>query len=92
MERIDARTVGRNWHNQNIVCAYCQNKLRHGRIEKCAPEGLYRNLELMKLSAWQRAPKLPSMSVMMEFALVTRIALIHLVLHYLLWHDDMPTA
>ncbi len=77
---------------KNIVCAYCQNRLRHGCIEECAREGLYRNLEPMKLSTLQHAPRLPSMSVMMQFAPVTRIAMMHLVLHYSQLNDDYPSA
>lgn len=73
---------------KNIVCAYCRNKLRHGCIAVCAPEGLYRNLEPMELGNWQRAPKLPNMSKLMDYAPVTRIALMYLVLHYVLSLND----
>ncbi len=69
---------------KNIVCTYCRSKLRHACIEECTPVGLYRNLEPMELHNWQRAPKLPSMSALMEFAPVTRFAYMYLVLHYVL--------
>ncbi len=69
---------------KNVVCAYCRNKLRHGCIAVCAPEGLYRNLEPMEAGYTLRTPKLPSMSALMEYAPVTRIALMYLVLHNLL--------
>ncbi len=73
---------------KNVVCAYCRNKLRHGCTEECAPEGLYRNLEPMELGEWQPAPNLPSMSELMQFAPVTRSALMYLVLYYLTSSDN----
>ncbi len=73
---------------KNVVCAHCRNKLRHGCIEVCAPEGLYRNLEPIELSNTHRAPKLPNITAFIEYAPVTRIALMYLVLNYLLSPDE----
>ena len=73
---------------KNVVCACCRNSLKRGCITEYAPEGLYRNLEPRELDIWQRLPKLPSMSKLMEYAPVTRIALMYLVLHYLSSVDD----
>ncbi len=69
---------------KNVVCRYCQNKLRQGCIEECAPEGLYRNLEPMELDLWHDPPKLPRMAKFLEYGPVTRLALMYLVLHYVL--------
>lgn len=73
---------------KNIVCAYCRNKFRYDCIKVCAPGGLYRNLEPMELVNWQRTPELPSMAKMLEFAPVTRIAFMYLVLYYMSSLDD----
>ncbi len=67
---------------KHVVCAHCRNKFRHDCIEVCAPEGLYRNLVPMELVNWQRAPQLPDMSKLMDYAPVTRFAVLYLVLHY----------
>lgn len=72
---------------KNVVCAYCRNNLKHGCITECAPEGLYRNLEPMELAIWQYPPKLPSMAKMLEYAPVTRLALMYLVVHYAQTYD-----
>jgi hypothetical protein len=73
---------------KNVVCAYCRNSLKHGCIEECAPEGLYRNLEPSELDMWRYLPKLPPMRKLMGFAPVTRFALMYLILHYLLLSED----
>ncbi len=74
---------------KNMVCKYCRNKLRHGCIEACAPEGLYRNLEPKELAEWKHLPKLPSMSKLMDYAPVTRFAYMYLALHYLVSQVDL---
>jgi hypothetical protein len=70
------------------VCRYCKNNLKPGCINSCAPEGLYRNLEPMELDMWHDPPRLPSMSTLMDYAPVTRFALMYLVLHYVSALDD----
>lgn len=71
-----------------VVCAYCRNKLRQRCIEECAPEGLYRNLEPEDFDLSRHPAKLPRMSKLVEYAPVTRMALMYLVLHYVLSLDD----
>ena len=68
---------------KNVVCAYCRNRFKYRGITSCSSEGLYRNLEPMELGDWQRPPKLPAMSKLMDYAPVTRMTLMYLVLHYL---------
>jgi hypothetical protein len=72
---------------KHVVCAYCRNGLKHGCIEECAPEGLYRNLEPMALGM-KYPPKLPIMAALMKYALVTRLAMMYLVLHYVVSIED----
>ncbi len=67
---------------RSVVCLYCQNRLRQGCIEECAPEGLFRNLEPRELDMWHYPPRLPSMRKLLEYAPVTRMALLYLVVHY----------
>ncbi len=73
---------------KNVVCAHCRNMWKHLCITECAPEGLYRNLEPVELSDSKHHPKLPSMSALMKYAPVTRVALMYLVLHNLLTRVD----
>jgi hypothetical protein len=73
---------------KNLVCAHCRNILKQRCIEECAPEGLYRNLEPRELDEWRHPLKIPCMSRLMEFAPVTRFALMYLILYYMQSRED----
>lgn len=52
-------------------------------MNDCAPEGLYRFLEPVRLRELNDLPEVPSMARLLDYSQVTRLALINLILYYL---------